>query len=417
MHKFKCSKCDHAADTKGFCPVDGTELSEASPMSDELKGLLDRIGDVVKERTEDTLKAMGFDGTPERKLLGDPKTADEKMAFVKGLLGEKDQKMLNALPSEKHADFLRKAKVGLFFKHLVALANTGDQAHRDVVKALSEGDDASGGYLVPTEFRAELIEDIKDKPVMRNLVTVIPMSTDSLELPTLASDVKTSWGSENTAISTTTARFGTLTFTPYRLNTMMYTSRELVADSAIAIVPLITRLFVAAIGRAEDTAIINGNGSGQPTGIMNGIASISGIDNANVDADLAANLKKLPFRLGTAYRANARWVMNSITLAAIASLKDSNGQFLFKEGIEGLSPHRLAGYPVFEQNDMPLDTILFGDFSYYYLADREQMSVETTTQGAGTFEKHQVAIKVVERIDGKVALTNAFKKLTNAGVD
>jgi HK97 family phage major capsid protein len=66
---------------------------------------------------------------------------------------------------------------------------------------------------------------------------------------------------------------------------------------------------------------------------------------------------------------------------------------------------------------MATETILFGDLSYYYLADREQMSVETTTQGAGTFEKHQVAIKVVERIDGKVAVNNAFKTITNAGVE
>ena len=160
---------------------------------------------------------------------------------------------------------------------------------------------------------------------------------------------------------------------------------------------------------------MNGSGSGQPKGILQ--ETLSGIDNANTDANLAPNIKKLPFRLGTAYRKNAKWVMNSLSLAQIASLQDSNGQFLYKEGIEGLSPKTIAGYPVFEQNDMPLDTLLFGDLSYYYLADREQMSVETTTQGAGTFEKHQVAIKVVERIDGKVAQTQAFRTLTNAGID
>lgn len=417
MNKFKCAQCEHTAETKGYCPTHGVELSESSPMSEEMKGLLGKIGEVVEQKTKETLKDMGFDRMPERKLMADPKTADEKMDYVKSILSDGESKMLNALPSEKQAAFLRKAKVGLFFKHLIALASTGDQSHRDVVKALSEGDNASGGYLTPTEFRAELIEDIKDTPIMRNLVTVIPMGSDSLELPTLASDVKTSWGSENTSISTTTARFGTLTFTPYRLNTMMYTSRELVADSAITVVPLITRLFTQAIGRAEDTAIILGTGSGQPAGLITNISSIQGIDNANDDSTLAPNLKKLPFRLGTAYRRNARWVMNSQSLAAVATLRDTQNNFLFKEGIEGLSPHTLAGYPIFEQNDMPLDTILFGDFSYYYLADREQMSVETTTQGAGTFEKHQVAIKVVERIDGKPALYLAFRKITNCGID
>lgn len=414
MNKFKCSKCDHEANEKGFCPKDGAELSEASPMSEELKGLLGQIGTVVESK----MKEYGFDNTPKDKIFGGmPKSAEEKYAYVKGIMSPADQNTFASKSAEDQAKFLRKARTAYFFKHLLQFASTHDPEHLKHVKALSEGDNASGGYLVPTEFRAELVADIKDLPVMRNLVTVIPMSSDSLELPTLASDVKTSWGSENASISTTTARFGTLTFTPYRLNTMMYTSRELVADSAISVVPLITRLFSQAISRAEDTAVILGSGTGQPSGIITNIASVQGIDNANVDANLAGNLKALPFRLGTAYRRNARWIMNSISLGAVASLKDTNGQFLFKEGIEGLTPHTLAGYQIVEQNDMPLDTILFGDLSYYYLADREQISVETTTEGAGTFEKHQVAIKVVERIDGKVALYNAFKKVTNCGID
>lgn len=419
MNKFKCQKCNHESETKGFCPVDGTELSQASPMSEELKGLLGKIGEVVEQKTKETLKDMGFDQMPKDKIFsGSPKTADEKYAYVKGIMTPSDLATVSSYPAEKQGEMLRKARIAYFFKHLIAFSSTRDPEHLKHVKALSEGDNASGGYLVPTEFRAQLVEDIKDLPVMRNLVTVIPMASDSLELPTLASDVKTSWGSENTAISTTTARFGTLTFTPYRLNTMLYTSRELVSDSAISVVPLITRLFSQAIGRAEDTAMILGSGTGQPTGIITSIASISGIDNANTDADLPQNIKRLPFRLGTAYRARAKWIMNSISLAAVASLRESStGAFLFKEGIEGLSPHRLAGYEVIEQNDMPVDTLIFGDPSFYYLADREQMSVETTTEGAGTFEKHQIAIKVVERIDGKIAQYNAFKKLTNCGID
>ncbi len=418
MHKFNCGKCDHKASEKGFCPKDGSELIESKDvMGAELKTLLENIGQVVEQKTKETLKGMGFDGNSDRKIMGAPKSHDEKLTYVKGIMSDVDSKYYNAISSDKQSDFLKKARIAYFFKSLVQFASTHDPEYLQHVKALSEGDAASGGYLVPTEFRAELVEDIKDLPVMRNLVTVIPMSSDSLELPTLASDVKTSWGSENTAISTTTARFGTLTFTPFRLNTMMYTSRELVSDSAIAVVPLITRLFSQAIGRAEDTAIIAGSGSGQPSGIFKSGLTYGGFSNlSGTDATLATKIKKLPFKLGTAYRPNARWVMNSAAIAHVSALKDSQNNFLFKEGIEGISPAKLAGYPVVEQNDMAEETLLFGDLSYYYFADREQLSVETTTQGAGTFEKHQVAIKVVERVDGKVAVSNAFKTITAAGI-
>lgn len=382
----------------------------------KLADLLKSIDEVVNKAVDSAMK----DFKPADKNIhqeGDvPSTTKEKYAYVKGIMSDTDtSKIENAYDEKEKKELYQKARVGYFFKHLIQFAVTKDPEHLAHVKALAEGVDADGGYLTPPEFRAQLIEDLKDKPVLKNLVTVIPMSSDSLELPTLTSSVRVSWGSENTTISTTTASFGTLTFTPYRLNSLIYTSRELVADSAIAVIPLLTRLFNQAISIEEDRVIVNGSGSGQPKGILQ--ETLQGIDNANVDANLAQNIKRLPFRLGTAYRSNARWIMNSISLAHVASLRDDNKQFLFKEGIEGLTPHRLAGYPVHEQNDMPLDTLLFGDLKHYFFADREKLSVETTTEGAGTFEKHQVAIKVVERVDGETAQPLGFRAITNAGID
>lgn len=420
MNKFKCEKCSHETSEKGFCPKDGSELKEIQLSDDQkLDAVLGKIGNLVKERVEQSMKDFGLDKGPSQKIFQNGKasgTRQEKIEYVKSILSPLDKASLDSMSDEKdQSKFLTKARIAYFFKNLIAFQSTKDPDYLQHVKALAEGTDGVGGYLTPREFRAELIQDIQDLPFLRNFVTVIPMSSDFLELPTLTSDVKTSWGSENTTISTTTARFGTLSFTPYRLNTMLYTSRELVADSAINVIQLITRLFVQAIGREEDRVIINGSGSGQPKGILQ--ETLAGIDNANVDADLPDNIQRLPFRIGTAYRRNARWILNSLSLANIRTLKDTTNNYLFREGIEGGAPSRLAGYPLHEQNDMPLDTLLFGDLSFYYLADREQISVETTTEGAGTFEKHQVAIKVVERLDGKVAQTAAFRTITNSGID
>jgi HK97 family phage major capsid protein len=415
MKKFKCEKCNHSAEDKGFCPVDGSQLVEMN-QADALKSLLDNVGAVVEERTKATLKEMGFGKAPEAGIVPKDANFGDKIAFTKSILNEVDTKTHDALPVAKQEDFLKKAKVAYFFKHLVAFAIDKDPEHLKVVKALAEGTDGAGGYLTPTEFRAQLVEDLQDEPILRNLVTVIPVGSNSGELPTLASGVKTSWGSENTSISTTTARFGTLTYSISRLNTLLYTSRELVADSAIGIVQLITRLFIEAIGREEDRVIINGSGSGQPKGILQ--ETLTGIDNANVDANLAPNIKKLPYKLGQAYRRSARWLVNSTSLGAISAIQDTTtGQFLLRAGLEAGDPPTLVGYKLHEQNDVPLDTLIFADLKQYYLFDREQISVESTTEGAGTFEKHQVAIKVTERIDGKVALTNAFRTLTNAGID
>lgn len=422
---FKCEKCDHEAQIKGFCPVDGTALKQFNAGEKDndngLEKLLSDIKSTVKAQTEEVLKEYGLDkgsGLPVDKGQGNGKgmtKARSAREYVKGILAEEDQETLDSFSSEKEQDqFLAKCRSAYFFKHIVAFQVTKDPAHLAHVKALAEGTDAVGGYLTPTEFRMQLVRDMKDKPFLRNLVTVIPMKSDNMSIPTLTSDVQTSWGSENTTISTTTARFGELTLSPSRLNTFMYTSRELVADSAIGVIQLITTLFGEAIGREEDRVIVNGSGTGQPKGILQ--ETLAGIDNLNDDSTIADNIKKLPYRLNKAYRLNARWLANALALEKIAVLKDSQNQYLLKTLEEG-TVMRLAGHPIEEQSDMPVDTLLLGDFKHYFLGDREQMSVETTTDGAGAFEKHQVAIKVTERIDGKVALTNAFRKITNCGFD
>lgn len=381
--------------------------------------MLEKVGALVTEKTTEVLKEYGLDKANPGKIFGGGKMpADRaaKMEYLKGILADNDRAVYEAKATEtEKTKFLSDARMAYMIKNLVSFTITKDPDYLKHVKALAEGVNADGGYLTPPEFRANLIEDLLDKSFLRSMVTVIPMGSDSLEMPTLVNSVKVTWGSENTAISTTTAAFGTLTFAPKRLNTMLYTSRELVNDSAIGIIQLISRLFVEAIGREEDRVIINGSGNGQPKGIL--AETIAGIDNANVDANIADNIKKLPWRLNQAYRQNAVWLASKLALEQIVTLKTTTNEYLFKQGIEGGAPATIAGLPFKEQNDMPVDTLLLGDLRQYYLADREQVSIETTTEGAGTFEKHQVAIKVVERIDGKVALTNAFRTITNCGFD
>lgn len=419
MHKFVCEKCAHEAMEKGFCPKDGAEL-KAKEIS--LADVIGKIGEVVKAQVKEAAKEYGFGDKP--KSMPAPKTLTERLDHVKSILTSHDAKALEGMVDEKdQKKFLMKCRTAYFFKHVAQAHITNDPIHAEHAKALATGVDADGGYLVPTEFRADLIQDLKDLGFLRGLVTVLPMRTNSMEVPKLLTDVVTTWGTENAAIGTTTASFGTLTLAPKRLNAMMYVSRELVSDSqaGVEIMEVIRGLFVDAVGRAEDTAIISGNGTTQPKGITQ--ETLQGIDNANVDANLADNLKKLPYRLSKRYRKNASWLINSKALEQIETLKDSQNNYLLRRLAEGPAytdrgiEFTIAGLPVYEQNDLPLDTAILGDLKKYFLGDREQMSIEMTTEGAGTFEKHQLAIKITERIDGKVALTLAFRALTNMGVD
>lgn len=99
------------------------------------------------------------------------------------------------------------------------------------------------------------------------------------------------------------------------------------------------------------------------TGVNGGFAAfdaITGRGPLDCLKDARASLK-------SAYRRNARWLMNTATENLIQQLKDSDGNYLWQPGLVAGEPDRLLGYPV-EITDFLPDpaadslSIVFGDF-------------------------------------------------------
>lgn len=278
------------------------------------------------------------------------------------------------------------------------------------VKALAEGTDADGGYLVPDEFKATLIQHLLQTQSIRQFATVIPMSGKLLELPKLTSDVKVYWGTENTTIATTTADFGNMTLTPFRLNAIIYTSRELFDDSAISIFEILKRRFTDRVADEETKVFLTGNGTSQPKGInQETFRSVSAANALTPD-----HLTKAYYLLPEAYRSTARWVINSRVMEHLENSKDSYGQYLYPS-LQG-EIKTLKGRPILVTDYQPSSKITFGDLSYYYIGDRQQVSMDMTTEAGNTWEKFQVGLRLVERVDGEVALTQAFVQVTNTNI-
>ena len=81
--------------------------------------------------------------------------------------------------------------------------------------------------------------------------------------------------------------------------------------------------------------------------------------------------------------------------------------------MSGQTPGTLMGRPIVLHDNFAEGTIFFGDLKRsYFLIDRQQMSLETTTEGGDTFAKHQVGIKVTQRIGGNSVRSEALVKGT-----
>jgi HK97 family phage major capsid protein len=363
--------------------------------------------------TKEELKSLLKEIKKEKEAKKESKKANEEK--VNALLTKLTEQIVSAVKTatkeEKvvvdpnkgltsKTEFTKEEKISEFFKALI-------HDNKKVVKALAEGSDDTGGYLVPEEFSAAIVDWAQDKPVFRRFATVWPMKEKVLNIPTLAADVKVYWGSENTSISTTSADFGEVQLSVSKLNAMIYMSTELFEDSEVELSSYLTSRFAGAILREEDYKFMTGDGTGEPTGLNT--YSFNGSDKLSLGT--ADDLISQYYRLPQQFRENGVFIMDNISIEKCATLKDTNGQYLLVRPVDAKLP-TLMGRPVLEQNDAGKD-VYFGDLKFYYIGDRRKMSVKTTTEGAGTFEKDQVAIKVTERIDGKCALTRAFRKISN----
>jgi len=285
----------------------------------------------------------------------------------------------------------------------------------DVQNALQIGTDSEGGYLVPDEFERTLIEALEEENIFRTLAKVITTSSGDRKIPVVASKGTASWVDEEGPIPESDDAFTQVSIGAYKLATMIKVSEELLNDSVFNLETYIAKEFARRIGAKEEEAFFIGDGVGKPTGIFNATGGASlGITSASATAITVDEVMDLFYSLKSPYRKKAVFVMNDATVKAIRKLKDGNGQYLWQPSIAAGQPDTILNRPVKTSAFVPTiaaaaKTIAFGDFSYYWVADRQGRSFQRLNElFAAT---GQVGFKGTQRVDGKLILAEAIKVL------
>lgn len=283
---------------------------------------------------------------------------------------------------------------------------------RAIVNALQIGTDSEGGYLVPDEFERTLVDGLSENNIFRTLAHVIQTTSGDRKIPVVASHGSASWVDEEGAYKESDEAFSQITIGAYKLGTMIKVSEELLNDSIFDIQSYLATEFARRIGNAEEEAFITGNGTGKPTGFLN--SAELGVTAASATAITADDLINLYHSLSVPYRGKAVWLLNDSTVQFIRKLKDGNGQYLWQPGLVAGAPDTILGRPVKVSRYMPSleagqKAVAFGDFSYYWIADRQGRSFRRLDElFAAT---GQVGFRGSQRVDGKLILPEAIKVL------
>ena len=285
----------------------------------------------------------------------------------------------------------------------------------EVRNALQVGELTEGGYTVPDEFEHQLIEGLEDENIMRGLVHTIRTGSGDHKIPIVASHGTGSWVEEEGTIPESDDAFSQLSLSAHKFATMIRISRELLNDSAFDLAVYIAHEFVRRAGAAEEQAILTGDGSHKPIGLLHDtLGAQVGVTAASATAITADELIDMQHSLKSGYRRKACWIMNDATISAIRKLKDGQGQYIWQPGIKEGAPDMLFNQKVLMSNYMPLiasgnKVILSGDFSYSWLAEREGRTLERLNELYAVTD--QVGFKMTERLDGRLILPEAVKCL------
>lgn len=252
----------------------------------------------------------------------------------------------------------------------------------DIRNTMSTTTASQGGYTVQTDIAQTIADALKQFGGVRSVATVIQTDAGNpMSFPT--SDGTSETGeriAENTTATASDPSFGTAALNVYKYSSkIIAVPIELLMDSAVDIEAFVISRMATRIGRITNADFTTGTGSSQPKGVVTAASEGKVGASGQTATIIADDLIDLVHSVDPAYRASGScgFMLHDSTFLAIRKLKDSTGRPIFIPGYDGLGkamPDTILGYPVTINQDMATmaasaKSVLFGDFSRYYVRD------------------------------------------------
>lgn len=294
-------------------------------------------------------------------------------------------------------------------------------------KALNTQVSADGGYLINPEMAARIQGVLRSTASVRAVANVVQVESTSFDVVIDRTDLGFGWATELAAFAeTTTPTLERISIKLFELAAMPKASQRLLDDAAFDVEGWLAERIANKFARSEAAAFVNGDGVDKPKGFLHytpvansawAWGSLGYIPTGGVGdfapSNASDSIVDLVYALGSEYRANGTFMMNSKTAGAVRKMKDADGRFMWSDGLAAGEPSRLMGYPVLVAEDMPdiaadAFAIAFGDFhAAYTVVERPDLRILRDPFSA----KPNVLFYASKRVGGDVTDFNAIKLL------
>ena len=336
-------------------------------------------------------------------------------------------------------------------KQLAAIeVKTAEQYGLDT-KALGEGAGAAGGYLVPPEYIQDLVLLRRATAPLLDYVRRVPVKSNLIYVPQQTTVSTVGWTAENATKPSTDEVLGQLSVNVFTLAGIAKVSNQLLEDSSPAVDGVVRQDLMRGVNIEMDRVVINGSGTGQPTGILNtsGVTSTATtVTNIGTVANLLNDIILAVSRMQQTYFGQPDAIVFSPrTWGALMTSKDTTGRFLLNPltastqamttlgvpaptgatqdnmGLAGGALFTFAGIPIVVDANMPVNlggsnsAVIVGAFREAWWLARDDVRMDVSSEAGTSWESNQTWFRGEVRMGFTAArLTSAFQIISGVPV-
>lgn len=316
------------------------------------------------------------------------------------------------------------------FGRAVAAGGTDSRLIRVHNAGMTEGVGTNGGYLVPPQYIAEILDAALTEEIVRPRAIVLPMQGKQLNAAGFDFQDGTSgasagltlrWGAEATSLAEQTGKTREVTLNAHKGSIYVRVSNE-TADDAPAFDRQLRAATIGAVAQGLDYAWYQGTGVGQPLGIVAapGTITVSKESGQAANTILLQNLAKMLARLRPGSYRRAVWMVHQTALPLLYQMaiviKNMAGTETVGGGsaavtIDGEGNLRIFGRPVIVSDACSAlssaGDIALCDWTGYLIGQR--MDAAIVRDDSRHFDTDEVAFRMILRMGGQPMNSTAVK--------
>lgn len=386
---------------------------------DPLKEILEKIGETKRLVDEKFIVLSGDLQAKIAELQGRTKFLEEQLksrgVSLPGVNEEKQQfSFVNAIRAIKFGDW--------------AGAGFEKEVFEQVAKQLGTDTGPAGGYIVPIQYVAELIELLKAEAIVIALgATVLDGLVGSpVEFPKQTGGATTYWVGENKVIPKSEQTVGQLKMAPKSIAALVKMSNRLLKLSNPSVEAMVRRDIAQAVALGIDLAALRGSGTEyEPLGIANtpGISSLAlGTDGEWFTlehiVDMEGKLEDanaLRGKLGFAWHGKVKRHLKKTKVPQYSG--DTAGMYVMLPMSDALLADTI-GYAFKTSTQIPtnltkaggsnLSEVYFGNWQELLIGQWGGLEILASQETSDAFEKNQTWVRIIQEVDMGVRHSESF---------